>query len=55
MPKMSRTAGACVSREIARHCRRKKGRCRGAGRAQAVAIGYSICRRRGYRSIPRRP
>ncbi len=42
-----------VSRQIAKHCRKKRGKCRNAaGRAQAAAIGYSQCRRKGFRSIP---
>lgn len=48
----SKAAKSCVSREIAKHCRKKRGRCRRAAeRKQAVAIGFSICRRRGFRSI----
>lgn len=51
----SKAAKACVSMEIAKHCRKKRGRCRKAAeRAQAVAIGFSICRRRGFRSIKAR-
>lgn len=53
--KASKAARACVSHEIAKHCRKKRGRCRKpAERAQAAAIGFSICKRRGFRSIPRR-
>jgi hypothetical protein len=48
--KLSKAARACVSRQIKRHCRKKRGKCkRAAGRAQAAAIGYSVCRRKGYR------
>lgn len=51
--KLSKAAKACVSEEISKHCRKKRGRCkRVAERKQAVAIGFSICRRRGFRSIP---
>lgn len=50
----SKAAKACVSREIAKHCRKKRGRCRRAAeRRQAVAIGFSICRRKGFRSVKR--
>lgn len=49
-------AQACVSREISKHCKKKRGRCRlPKDRKQAVAIAYSICRRKGLRSIPKRP
>lgn len=51
----TKAAKACVSREIKRHCKKKRGRCkRAAERKQAVAIGYSICRRRGFTSIQKR-
>lgn len=51
---VTKAAKACVSTEIAKHCRKKRGRCRRAAeRKQAVAIGYSICRRRGFKSIKR--
>jgi hypothetical protein len=50
MAKITRAAQECVSREIAKHCHKKKGRCLGKKeRRQAAAIGYSICRREGYR------
>lgn len=50
----TKAAKACVSKEIAKHCRKKRGRCRKvADRRQAVAIGYSICRRKGFRSVKR--
>lgn len=43
-------AKLCVSREIAKHCRKKRGKCRKADeRKQAAAIGYSICRRLGFK------
>jgi hypothetical protein len=51
----SKAASACVSREIAKHCHKKRGKCRRAkARKQAIAIGYAICRRKGFRSIPTR-
>ncbi len=51
----TKAAKKCVSREIAKHCRKKKGKCRKAAeRKQAVAIGFSICRRRGFTSIAKR-
>lgn len=53
--RLSKKAKACVSREIAKHCRKKRGKktCKRADvRAQAAAIGFSICRRKGLRSIP---
>jgi len=46
--KLTKAAQACVSREIRKHY--KKGKPAG----QAAAIGYSICRRKGFRSIPKR-
>ncbi len=53
--RLSKAAKACVTHEIAKHCRAKPGKCRKvAKRMQAVAIGYSICRRKGHRSIPKR-
>lgn len=52
--KLSKAARVCISEEISRHCRKKRGRCkRVAERKQAIAIGFSVCRRRGFRSIPR--
>jgi Family of unknown function (DUF6496) len=49
----SRAASECVSEEIAKHCHKKRGKCRRAKeRKQAIAIGYSICRRKGFKSIP---
>lgn len=51
----SRAASSCVSREIAKHCRKKRGKCKRAKeRKQAIAIGYSICRRKGFHSIRKR-
>ncbi len=51
----SKAAKVCVSTEIAKHCRKKRGKCRKASeRKQAVAIGFAICRRRGFRSITKR-
>lgn len=48
--KLSKAAQECVSREIAKHCHKKAKRCRKpAERAQAAAIGYSICRREGFK------
>jgi len=53
--KLTKAAQRCVSEEISRHCRKKPGRCKNPReRKQAVAIGFSICRRRGFRSIPPR-
>ncbi len=53
---VSRDAKACISDEIAKHCKKKSGRCQSTDeRKQAVAIGFSICKRRGFRSIPERP
>ena len=53
--KSSAAAQECVSHEIAKHCRKKRGKCRGVKeRKQAAAIGYSICRRMGFKSIPRK-
>jgi hypothetical protein len=43
-------AEACISRETAKHCRKKRGKCKkAAARAQAVAIAFSVCRRKGLR------
>ncbi len=48
----SKAAKDCVSKEIAKHCRKKRSRCKKAKeRKRAVAIGFSICRRQGFRSI----
>jgi hypothetical protein len=54
---LSTKARACISEEISKHCRKKRGKCRRSKKArkQAAAIGYSICRRAGHRSIPKRP
>jgi hypothetical protein len=53
--KLPRKAQACVSREIAKHCDKKRGKCRRvAERKQAAAIGYGMCRRKGFKSIPKR-
>jgi hypothetical protein len=50
--RLSKAAQACVSHEIAKHCHKKRGKCRRKKeRKQAIAIGYSICRREGH-SIP---
>jgi hypothetical protein len=52
----SKEAQACISKEIYRHCEKKRGRCkRPADRRQAVAIGFSVCKRKGFRSIPKAP
>jgi hypothetical protein len=54
--RLSKAAKACISHEIAKHCRKKRGKCRKAStRAQAIAIGFSVCRRKGLKSIPNRP
>lgn len=51
--RLTKSAQACVSNETAKHCRKKRGRCkRSTERKQAVAIGFSVCRRKGFRSIP---
>lgn len=48
--KLTKSARSCISKQIKKHCRKKRGKCRNAeDRMQAVAIGYSICRRKGYR------
>jgi hypothetical protein len=53
--KLPKAARDCISREISKHCRKKRGKCEKlAGRAQATAIGYSVCRRKGFRIAPRR-
>lgn len=53
--RMSEAASACVSREISKHCHKKRGRCKGKReRAQAIAIGFSICKREGYKVPARR-
>lgn len=50
--KASRAASECVSEEIAKHCHKKRGKCRRAKeRKQAVAIGYAICRRKGFSGL----
>ena len=55
MAKSSKAAQECVSREIAKHCHKKRHKCKTVKeRKQAAAIGYSICRREGFRSIPKR-
>jgi hypothetical protein len=52
--KLSPAAQACISEEIAKHCRKKRGKCaRPAARAQAAAIGFSVCRRRGFK-VPKK-
>lgn len=52
--KPTKAAKACISHEIAKHCGKKKRRCKNArARKQAVAIGFSVCRRKGFRSIPK--
>jgi hypothetical protein len=55
-PRASRRAQSCVSREIAKHCRKKRGKgCKiPSVSKQAQAIAYSICRRKGFRSIAAR-
>lgn len=53
--KTSRAASDCVSHEIEKHCRKKRGKCKKAkARKQAIAIGYAVCRRKGFKSIPRK-
>jgi len=48
--KPTQAAKDCVSHETAKHCRKKRGKCRkSAARAQAVAIAFSVCRRKGFR------
>lgn len=55
MAKMSKAASTCISRQIKKHCRKKRGKCKDAKkRAQAIAIAFSQCQRKGFRSIPRR-
>jgi hypothetical protein len=50
---ISRDAKDCISDEIARHCRGKRGRCKDPReRKQAIAIGFSVCKGKGFRSIP---
>jgi hypothetical protein len=46
--KPSKAARACISREIKKHYRP------GKPKGQAAAIAYSICKRKGFRSIPKR-
>lgn len=50
---LTRAAAKCVSEEISKHCRKKRGRCKGPKHKQAIAIGFSICRRKGFHSIPK--
>lgn len=45
--KLSKAARACISREISKHS--KKGKPKG----QAIAIGFSVCRAKGFK-IPQR-
>jgi hypothetical protein len=53
--KLTKAAQACVSREISKHCKTKRRRCKlGSERKQAAAISYAVCRRKGFRSIPAR-
>ena len=53
--RMSKVAGSCVSREIAKHCHKKPGKCKGKReRKQAIAIGFSICKREGFKVPARR-
>jgi len=48
--RVSAAARDCISEEIAKHCHKKFDRCSGKrARRQAIAIGYSICRRRGFK------
>ena len=55
--KLSKAAKKCLSMEIAKHCEGKQGKkktCKNLKvRRQAVAIGFAICRRKGFRSIPK--
>jgi hypothetical protein len=54
--KMSAAASECISHEIERHCRKKRGKCKlPKERKQAIAISYSMCKRKGFRSIPKAP
>lgn len=53
----SKRARKCVSDEIAKHCRKKRGKktCkRPEVLAQVQAMSYNICRRKGFRSIPKK-
>jgi hypothetical protein len=51
MAKLSKAAKTCVSKEIKKHCGRKPGKCRKeAKRKQAVAIAFSVCRRKGFKA-----
>jgi hypothetical protein len=54
--KLSKAAQACISREVPKHCKKKRRRCKiSSERKQAVAISYAVCRRKGFRSIPAQP
>lgn len=51
----TKAARTCVMHEIHKHCANKRRRCKGTKeRSQAVAIGYAVCRRKGFTSIPKR-
>lgn len=49
--KRTKAARACLAKQIRKHCRKgRHNKCKTAsGRAQAAAIGYSICRRQGFK------
>lgn len=53
--KMTRAAAKCLTHEIAKHCRKgKRNKCRKAkARKQAVAIGFAVCKRRGFKLPPK--
>ena len=47
---MTKAAKACIARQIKKHCRKKRDKCKKpAARAQAVAIAFSQCGRKGFR------
>lgn len=48
MSRMSKAARRCVTREIRRQYQE------GAPRKQGIAIAFSKCRRKGFRSIPKK-
>ena len=52
----SKSAKSCVAREIKKHCRKRgRNKCRSAKkRRQVIAMAFSICRREGFHSIPKR-
>lgn len=51
--KPTSAAKKCISHEISKHCAKGARKCKNPRkRKQAVAIAFSVCKRKGFRSIP---